>query len=252
MNAAPTQNTHRRAVVPTLVIVVAVVLIVFVVFLQRGTAPSAETPASPANTAPATAETVAPPAGEETAQPDLTAIERRDENDPLTAGSPDAPVGMVVFSDYQCGYCAKWSAETLPTMLEYAERGDLWIEWRDLNIFDEPSRRAARASYAAGLQDAFWPYHDQLYPEGKTRSADQLTDEALIALAGELELDTERFAVDMNAEDTVAAVAANEELGRRLGASSTPAFLLGGTPIVGAQPTEVFVEVIETALADQA
>ena len=229
-----------------MVIGVAAVLIVFVVSLQFSPGRSAARETPPGGNPTATA---AP--SEQAPRIDPSTVERRDENDPLTAGSPDAPVGLVVFSDYQCGYCARWSAETLPAMREYVERGQLWIEWRDLNIFGASSERAARASYAAGLQGAFWEFHDALFPGGKTRSEAELGDDALVALAVNLGLDANRFTADMNAETTTAAIAANAELGHRLGASSTPAFLLAGTPIVGAQPTEVFVAAVEAALANR-
>ncbi|HMR49058.1 MAG TPA: thioredoxin domain-containing protein [Arachnia sp.] len=250
MNAAPHPNARRRAVVPVAVIGVSLVLIVLVTLQQWGSSTSAA-PQAPQGSGAPTAVATAAPSGAQTPREDLTVYERRDAGDPLSAGSVDAPVALVVFSDYQCGYCAKWSADTLPTLLAYAERGDLWIEWRDLNIFGAPSERASRASYAAGLQSAFWEFHDQLFPGGATRSEAELSDDALVALAVGLGLDADRFASDMSSAETVAAVEANAQLGYSLGASSTPSFLLGGTPIVGAQPTEVFVEAIDAALAAQ-
>jgi len=182
-------------------------------------------------------------------QPDFSAAERRDPDDLLAAGPVDAPVVLVVFSDYQCPYCGKWSAATLPAMLELAEQGDLRIEWRDVNVFGDASMRAARASYAAALQGSFWEYHDALFPGGEKRPASDLDDDRLIALAGELGLDPQRFALDYASAETAAAIAENAQLGLDVGAYSTPAFLMGGVPIVGAQPTELFVQAFESALA---
>src|SRR5690606_34724715 len=54
-------------------------------------------------------------------QIDLRAAERRDAEDQFAAGPADAPVALVVFSDYQCPFCAKWSHETLPLMREYVD-----------------------------------------------------------------------------------------------------------------------------------
>lgn len=161
----------------------------------------------------------------------------------------DAPVTLVVFSDYQCPFCAKWSHDTLPLMMEYVEAGDLRIEWRDVNVFGPASERAARASYAAALQGAFWEYHDALYAGGEKRSEADLSEDALITLAGELGLDTERFVTEMNADSTASQIGENEQLGLDLGAYSTPVFLMGGQPLVGAQPSEVFVDAFDQALA---
>lgn len=229
--------------VPALVVLLAGALIAVVVALAREpAAPSGDT----------TVEASVPEAPTEVQgpqQPDLTQVERRDEADLLTAGPVDAPVVLVVFSDYQCPFCARWSAATLPLMMERAEAGELRIEWRDVNIFGPASERAARASYAAALQGAFWEYHDALFAGGEHRSESQLSEEALIELAEGLGLDADRFAADLGSEQTAAQVAENQQLGLDLGAYSTPVFILGGQPIVGAQPSQVFLDAFDDALA---
>ena len=133
-------------------------------------------------------------------------------------------------------------------MMEHVETGDLRIEWRDVNVFGPASERAARASYAAALQGAFWEYHDALFAEGEKRSEADLSDDALIALAGDLGLDPERFVTDMESSATVDEIAANAQLGMDLGAHSTPVFLMGGEPLAGAQPSQVFLDAFEQAL----
>ncbi|WP_449276633.1 DsbA family protein [Leucobacter sp. GX24907] len=192
----------------------------------------------------------ADPAATQQEQPDLTFVESRDEADVETAGPADAPVAMVVYSDYQCPFCAKWSNDVLPTMMKYAEAGDLRIEWRDIVMYGPDSERAARAAHAAGMQDKFWEYHDALYPDGEHLQPDQLTDEALVALAADFGLDTERFTTDMNAQETKDIIAGYKAEAGELGVSGTPTFVLGGEPIVGAQPESTFVDTFEKKLAE--
>ena len=112
-------------------------------------------------------------------QIDLGHIERRDAKDPLAIGPVDAPVTLVVFSDYQCPFCAAWSEETLPVMMEYVDDEQLRIEWRDVNVYGADSERGAKAAYAAALQGEFWDYHEELYPDGEIRQPDELTEAAL-------------------------------------------------------------------------
>lgn len=181
--------------------------------------------------------------------PDYSHAERRSPDDPFAIGPVDAPVGLVVFSDYQCPFCAQWSHETLPEMLTRAEAGELRIEWRDVNVYGSDSKRAALAAYAAAAQGDFWGYHDALFESGHTRSPGELSEETLIALAGELGMDRTRFAADMSSPEAAEEIARNEQLGLDHGAMSTPVFLLGGSPMVGAQPTEVFLDAYEAALA---
>ena len=181
-------------------------------------------------------------------QPDYSHAERREADDPFAIGPVDAPVGLVIFSDYQCPFCAQWVHETLPEMLNLAEKGELRIEHRDVNVYGPASKRAALASYAAAEQDRFWEFHDALYEGGRTRSERNLSEESLIALAGELGMDTGRFTADMISSEATEEIARNENLGIEHGASSTPVFILGGTPMVGAQSTEVFLDAHESAL----
>ncbi len=239
MNA--TRTKRMNATVP-LIIFGGIAMLILVAFLLSQRPDAQQESSAAANTAEEQSESE---------RPDLTQFERRDAGDLLTAGPVDAPVGLIVFSDYQCPFCGQWSHETLPTMMEYAERGDLRIEWRDLNVFGPDSERASYAAYAAAEQGEFWEYHDAFYPGGEKRAKNELSEDALIALAGELGLDTERFAVDMNSDKTRTQIEENQQLGFSLGAASTPVFLLGGVPISGAQPTEVFVQAFEDALAKQ-
>ncbi|MGO1560795.1 hypothetical protein CZ771_12080 [Actinomycetales bacterium JB111] len=241
--------------VPALVVAIAALLIAFIVQSSRGDSSADDAPAeSPTATDEAQVPDApdapdAPDEVQDVTPQDLTSVERRSEDDRLAVGPVDAPVALVVFSDFQCQYCARWSDQTLPVLMERVDAGELRIEFRDVNIFGEPSERAARAVYAAAEQGAFLEYHEALFPDGGTRSEGELTDEALVALATELGLDADRFAADMASESTAQQVAANQQLGIDLGAYSTPSFLLAGQPIVGAQPTDTFVDAFEAALA---
>lgn len=241
MTTPPATRTRRSIVVPVVVLVVAAVLIV----VALATSWDKTTPTA----APTTPGHIAPTEVQNPELPDLTAVEARDPDDLLATGPVDAPVVLVVFSDYQCPFCARWNDQTLPALRKHVDAGDLRIEWRDVNVFGAASERASRAAYAAALQGAFWEFHDTLFPGGDIRSEKELSDDALTALAGELGLDTARFTTDLASAGTAEVIAAHQKLGLDLGATSTPAFIMGGQPIVGAQPTQVFEDAFQTALA---
>ena len=220
----------RTWFVPIGIIVIAGLLITLVILQMRpGTGP---------------ASTGADPAAASQEQPDLSFVETRDPEDVQAAGRVDAPVALVVYSDYQCPFCAQWTNEALPTLMRYAELGDLRIEWRDVNQYGADSERASLAAHAAGMQGKFWEYHDALFPNGEHLPAEQLSEESLVAIAGDLGLDGERFAADLRADATLTAVQRYAEEGRQLGVSGTPTFVLGGEPIVGAQPESVFTDAL--------
>ena len=247
--ASPTPGgILRRWGIPLVIVVAVSALIVGVFWMQQDPSePPAQGGATGTPSADAPAAVEHP---ESVAAPDLSSEEGRDPDDLLAEGPADAPVVLVVFSDYQCPYCAKWSDETLPELREYVDRGELRVEYRDVNIYGEDSERAARASLAAAMQGKHAEYHARLFEDGEIRSSGDLDRESLVALADELGLDTEQFEADMDSEEVEATISENAQQGIDLGAMSTPAFIVGGTPTVGAQPTEVFTQLVDEALAE--
>ena len=192
----------------------------------------------------------AEPAPTEVQQPesDLTSFETRSEADLFAVGPVDADVAMIVFSDFQCPYCARWHQDTLPVMMQYVDEGKLRIEFRDIAIFGDESEYAVQAIYAAARQDALLEYQHALFPSGETRQEADLSLEALTALAGELGLDEQRFASDLESEAARSVVDEHGAFAASLGVYSTPAFIIGGQPVLGAQPADVFVDAVERAL----
>lgn len=240
-HAAP--RTRYRWWFPTAVVIVAAALVATILTMDRtgGTADR--------RSAPEPRVTVTAVDGPQ--QSGLDDFGAADDTDPLADGPVDAPVTLVVFSDYQCPYCAAWSQDTLPVMLDYVDSGDLRIVWREVNVFGPASEQAAKAAYAAALQGKHWQFHDALFAGGRPRPSEQLSAEALTAVAQDLGLDIDRFTTDMRSEETAEAVADNAAEGTDLGAFSTPAFILDGQPYVGAQPTDVFVDAVEAAKKGQ-
>lgn len=176
---------------------------------------------------------------------------RNSGTDPLVLGESSAPVELVVFSDYQCPFCAHWSRDTLPTLIDYVEDGQLRIVWRDVSLSGEASQQGARAAYAAALQDRFLDYHQALVADGRGTPDDDLNEEALIELADELGLDTQRFTADMNSTEASQTVSQNEAKGQAQGVTRAPSFLFNGDFVSGVQPTDAFITHLEAALEER-
>lgn len=250
--AAHSQHSRRsRWWIPATVLVTAAALVIAILAIDRGSADEGGEPAAQDADTSGTQERDAASEVQGPEQAAFTEAETRDEGDPQAIGPVDAPVVLVVFSDYQCPYCAQWSQDTLPTMMDYVDSGDVRIEWRDVNVFGDASEQAAKGAYAAALQDSYWEFHDALFEGGEHRPEGELTADALSETAGDLGLDTARFEQDMSSDETQEKVDVYAQMGLDLGAFSTPTFLVGGEPIVGAQPTDVFVEAVDSALAAQ-
>ncbi|MFF4169718.1 DsbA family protein [Streptomyces sp. NPDC001744] len=207
---------------------------------------TATKPAAPgASGAAAVAEVSADPSAGVYAR--LEAYARRDASDKLALGRADAPVVLVEYADFKCGYCGKFARDTEPALVEkYVGNGTLRIEWRNFPIFGEESEAVARASWAAGQQGRFWEFHKAAYAEGAKEKG--FGGDRLAALAKEAGVpDAARFARDSAGEAARAAVRKDQEEGYALGATSTPSFLVNGRPIAGAQSLGTFTEAIEAA-----
>lgn len=176
-------------------------------------------------------------------------LSRRIDGDPLAQGRSDAPVVMVVYSDYRCPFCAKFSRDIEPALVDrYVGDGTLRIEWRDLPIFGEQSTLAARAGRAAADQDRFWEFNKVLYAAAPDRGHAEFDLPKLRQLAEQAGVaDLDRFADQVRSEQHDEAIQADLSEALSLGASSTPTFIVNGTPVLGAQPVEVFNQVIDAA-----
>ncbi|MBW5424683.1 thioredoxin domain-containing protein [Streptomyces sp. BG9H] len=179
--------------------------------------------------------------------PELEKLARRDAKDPLAQGRADAPVVMVEYADFKCGFCGKFARDTEPGLVKkYVDEGVLRIEWRNFPIFGADSERAARGAWAAGRQGRFWQFNEAAYAEGAKEKG--FGEDRLRELAEEAGVkDIGRFVRDAGSEAAKAAVKKDQEEAYGLGATSTPSFLVNGRPISGAQPDDVFDQAIEAA-----
>ncbi|MET9360149.1 DsbA family protein [Streptomyces sp. NPDC006632] len=192
------------------------------------------------------ASTSAPTAG---GYPELAGLARRDAKDPLAQGRPDAPVVMIEYADFKCSYCGKFARDTEPALVKkYVDKGTLRIEWRNFPIFGAESEAAARGAWAAGQQGRFRQFHAAAYAQGSKEKG--FGGDRLKALAEEAGVpDASRFAADLDSDAAKAAVKKDQEEAYGLGATSTPSFLINGTPIAGAQPMDAFARTIDAAAA---
>lgn len=193
-----------------------------------------------------------PMAGSNTdAQPQELNLERRIPSDPLAVGAVDAPVVMIEYSDYRCPYCGVYARKTQPEIIKkYVDSGQLRIEWRDLPVLGEASVNAAVAARAAGEQGLFWQFNEAVYAAAPEKGKAELSDPELVALAEKAGVpDMAKFASDLKNPELLALVRADLAEGTQLGLNSTPTFVINNQSIPGAQPMDVFTQVIDAALA---
>lgn len=179
----------------------------------------------------------------------IETLPRRVDGDPLAMGSPDAPVVLTEWADYRCPFCSVWAEETLPELQRYIDDGTLRVEFRDLAIFGDESVRAATAARAAGQQGRYFEFAHALYSALPNEGHPDVTDETVLGIVADLGLDEEQFARDWADPALANAVLSDTLEAQQMGITSTPAFVIGGQFIAGAQPLEVFEQVIDDQAA---
>lgn len=92
----------------------------------------------------------------------------------MALGEVDAPVVVVMWSDFQCPFCGRFARETEPELISrYVDKGVLRIEWRDFPYIGPESLPAAVAGRAAAAQGRFWEFGEVVYDqERRPRSSE--------------------------------------------------------------------------------
>ena len=169
-------------------------------------------------------------------------------------GKPDAPVTVIEFSDYQCPFCQRFSATTLPALRkDYIDTGKVRYVFRDfpLDSIHPQARKAAEAGHCAGEQGKYWEMHDALF---KNRA---LMVDNLKGFARDLGLNVDAFNTCLDEGKYANVVSEHQAAGSAVGVTGTPSFFVGKTTadgtieaanIKGAQPITAFRLIIDRLL----
>ena len=169
-------------------------------------------------------------------------------------GSPNAPITIVEFGDYQCEMCYHWYHNTRADIIDnYIDTEKANLVFMDLPGLGRDSFTAAQATYCAEDQGKYWEYHETLYNFQEAVDNGWASKDRLASFAFNLDMDLDEFNDCMDTTKYTKRIKANFDEGVRNGAQGTPMFLIispDGTvkKISGAQPYSVFSQVIEPML----
>ncbi len=251
----PAQSRGNRTTVIVLV-VIAVILAVLAALLLQNVASRHHNGAAAgraATSASATAvpePTPAPPVADAQTLELIHAETHRDPADAQAKGKVDAPVVMVVYSDFACPYCTQFAQKVEPELADLVDQGTLRIEWRDLAQISPTSPLAAQAGRAAAKQGRFWELHDAVYAAADPQGHPEYTEDSLVAFAKRAGVaDIEKFRSDMNAAETVSAVTEAKNHAHSIGITGTPFMIVGETFVSGFQDADYMKAVINSQAA---
>lgn len=161
-------------------------------------------------------------------------------------GPADAPITMVEFSDYQCPYCRRWHEQVYkPLLAAYPGKIRFVYKHLPLTSIHPDAFPAAEAAMCAGEQNAYWEFHDKLF------GGESLGRQVYLKYARELGLNASTFESCLDNRKYEQAVSTDMNFAIDLGIQSTPTFFINGLAIVGAQPLDVFKQVIDQELAGE-
>lgn len=157
-------------------------------------------------------------------------------------GPADAPVTLVVFTEYLCPFCQRLEPVLDQLRAAYGDR--IRIVYRFRTVHPGADELAA-AALAAHRQGKFRMFHERLFENQQLlRERPQFP----VRLARELGLDVERFRADLRSESIRKQVEGDAAEAERLGVSGVPTTFLNGRKLSGAQPVTKFGEVIDRLL----
>lgn len=155
-------------------------------------------------------------------------------------GAADAPIELVVFSDFECPFCRRADPVFERVLTRFA--GRIRLVWRHYPLsIHAGARPAAVAAQCAHAQGRFWSFHDRLLAgglEGEPAGTD------LRSAARAVQLDLQRFDACVASDEATRQVSDDLRAGDAAGVTGTPTVFVNGVAVVGAQPFEVYEQVV--------
>ena len=165
-------------------------------------------------------------------------------DDPVR-GNPKAPVTIVLFSDFQCPFCARVGPTLERVQKEYADK--VRVVWKNQPLpFHPNALPAAEAAEAAREQGKFWQMHDRLFAAQR-----ELSPDLYERVARDIGLDLRRFEDATRSGKAKARIAEDQRLAAQIGAQATPTMFVNGEKVEGAVPFEMLKAVIDRKLANR-
>jgi predicted DsbA family dithiol-disulfide isomerase len=142
------------------------------------------------------------------------------------AGSPfrgpeNAPVTIVLFTDFECPYCRK--IEPLLEQVLTQNKTTVKLVFKNMPLqFHQFADPAARAALAAGEQGKFWEFHDELF------TRENLTDKTMEEIAVKLNLNIEKWHTDLESPVVRQKINVDLQDAQKAGVTGTPTLFING------------------------
>jgi protein-disulfide isomerase len=163
--------------------------------------------------------------------------------DSQSKGPKNAPLEVIIFSDFQCPFCKR--VEPTLAQMEKEYNGKIRMTWKNFPLpFHNNAEPAAEAAMAAAAQGKFWQMHDTLFANNTALDRPNLEK-----YAQDLGLNMAKFKADLDAQKYKDSIQSETKEGQAVGVNGTPAVFINGRKISGAYPWETFKKIADDELA---
>jgi len=157
-------------------------------------------------------------------------------------GPADAPVTLVLFTDFECSYCARLASLLDQVHAQYPDNLRIVFKHFPLRMH-RFAAQASLAAMAAHAQGQFWPFHDRLFQNYNNLNAQKVEE-----IRQELGLNAEKFNSSMKDPALWELIRRDKEEGNAAEVRGTPTVFINGKKFRGPRSLEGFGEVIESML----
>ena len=170
----------------------------------------------------------------------LKPVIRKDET---IRGTKDAPLVLVEYSDFECGYCSRGYSTVMELMNKY--KGKVQFIYKHLPLsFHKQALISSQYYEAIRLQDEkkAFRFHDEIF---KKQAQLKRGEKFLKKIAKNLKVDMKKLKKDVVSKKVLERIKEDQKEAEKFGMRGTPGFILNGVPIRGAHPIKSFVNIIE-------
>jgi len=158
-------------------------------------------------------------------------------------GPKEAPMVLVVYSDFQCPYCQRGAATVEELKAKYKDK--LQVIFKHLPLDFHPMAMPAAKRFEAIAKQSpakAWEFHDYVFKnQQKFSEGEKFLDEA----AKKIGANVAQMKKDMESDGVKKIIEADMKEAGELGIRGTPGFLMNGVVVHGALPAQAFDEIVE-------
>jgi protein-disulfide isomerase len=148
----------------------------------------------------------------------------------ITLGDPKAPVTIVEFADPQCPFCAAYTKDVFPSVVDkYVKTGKVQMQLELLTFIGPDSETLANAAYSAADQDGLWKFIELAYARQGAENSGYATDDFITSVATDAGLNSKKVLAGADSDKVAGLIAAAKSNAQEAHVDGTPTLLVGPT-----------------------